>query len=58
MMRLTIALTKINDNSSDAQLEIYKKIYAATDIYIDGDYVIIKTDGRPDIPSGVTKAVE
>ncbi len=27
---------------------VYKKIYGATDIYINGDYVYIKTNGRPD----------
>ena len=28
--------------------EVYEKIYAASDIYIEGDYVVIKTNGRPD----------
>jgi len=28
--------------------EIYKKIYGATDMYVDGNYIIIKTNGRPD----------
>jgi hypothetical protein len=27
---------------------VYKKIYGATDIYIDGNFVVIKTNGRPD----------
>jgi hypothetical protein len=27
---------------------VYKKIYAATDIYIEGDFVVIKTNGFPD----------
>lgn len=27
---------------------VYKKIYGASDIYIDGDYVVIKTNGLPD----------
>jgi hypothetical protein len=27
---------------------VYKKIYGATDLYIDGDYVVIKVTGRPD----------
>jgi hypothetical protein len=30
------------------ELTIYKKIYGASDIYKDGDYVVIKTNGRPD----------
>jgi len=34
--------------SSDSNLDVYKKIYTATDVYIEGDYVIIKTNGRPD----------
>lgn len=28
--------------------EIYKKIYGATDMYVDGNYIVIKTNGRPD----------
>lgn len=28
--------------------EVYKKIYGATDIYVDGNYIIIKSNGRPD----------
>lgn len=28
--------------------EVYKKIYGATDLYIDGDYVVIKSNGRPE----------
>lgn len=27
---------------------VYKKIYGATDIYVEGNYVIIKSNGRPD----------
>ena len=27
---------------------VYKKIYGATDMYVDGDYVVIKSNGRPD----------
>ncbi|MEM9675365.1 MAG: YHYH protein [Bacteroidota bacterium] len=46
-----------NDNTSgngtqtsttEPSLEIYQKIYSATDVYIEGDFVIIKTNGRPD----------
>lgn len=28
--------------------EVYKKIYGATDIYVDGNYIVIKSNGRPD----------
>lgn len=34
--------------SSDTQLVVYQKIYSATDVYTEGNYVIIKTNGRPD----------
>lgn len=34
--------------TTESGLEIYEKIYGATDIYSEGDYVIIKTKGRPD----------
>jgi hypothetical protein len=27
---------------------VYKKIYGATDMYVDGDYLVIKTNGLPD----------
>ncbi|MCB0431440.1 MAG: YHYH protein [Flavobacteriales bacterium] len=43
--------TDDNDNNSNTSTEVpavYKKIYGATDIYIEGDYVVIKTKGRPD----------
>jgi hypothetical protein len=28
--------------------EVYEKIYGATDMYVEGNYVVIKTKGRPD----------
>ena len=28
--------------------EVYKKIYGATDLYVEGNFVVIKTNGRPD----------
>lgn len=37
----------ISSNNTDIP-DIYKKIYGATDMYIDGDYIVIKTNGRPD----------
>lgn len=40
------------DNSGntvgDGVPDIYKKIYGANDIYVDGDYIVIKCDGLPD----------
>ncbi len=27
---------------------VYQKIYGATDVYVEGDYVVIKSNGRPD----------
>ena len=29
-------------------ISIYKKIYGASEVYQDGDYVVIKVNGRPD----------
>jgi hypothetical protein len=34
--------------STVAVPDVYKKIYGATDIYVSGDYVVIKSIGRPD----------
>lgn len=28
--------------------DVYKLIYGATDVYVEGDFIIIKTNGRPD----------
>jgi hypothetical protein len=36
-----------NNNTTDIP-EVYSKIYGATDMYIDGDYIVIKSNGRPD----------
>lgn len=35
-------------SSTTAVPEVYKKIYGATDMYVEGNYIIIKTNGRPD----------
>lgn len=40
--------SKSGGSSSTTVPEIYKKIYGATDMYVDGNYIIIKTNGRPD----------
>jgi hypothetical protein len=55
---LMFSACKKDDNSTPSntttptttgdELAIYKKIYGATDIYKDGNYVVIKTNGRPD----------
>lgn len=37
-----------NNTTGTDELAIYKKIYGASDIYKDGDYVVIKTNGRPE----------
>lgn len=42
---------KSNDSPSGSTEEVpaaYKKIYGASDIYVDGDYIIIKSNGLPD----------
>jgi hypothetical protein len=35
-------------NTSTVVPDVYKKIYGATDMYVDGNYIIIKSNGRPD----------
>jgi len=40
--------TTNNNNQTKDALAIYKKIYGATDIYLDGDFVVIKTTGISD----------
>ncbi len=35
-------------SSTEELPEVYKLIYGATDAYVEGDYIIIKTNGRPD----------
>lgn len=37
-----------SSTSSAAVPDVYKKIYGATDMYVDGNYIVIKTNGRPD----------
>lgn len=48
---LALACHKNKDNSSATATEvpdIYKKIYGASDMYVDGDYIVIKTKDLPD----------
>ncbi len=50
-----------SDPSPTATTEVpavYKKIYSASDIYLEGDYVIIKTNGRPDHKSPYYKGTQ
>ncbi len=35
-------------NTTTPVPSVYKKIYGASDIYVEGDYVVIKVEGRPD----------
>jgi len=39
---------KSNSTASTPVPDVYKKIYGATDLYTDGDYIVIKSNGRPD----------
>ena len=40
--------TTANQASSVVDLNIYKKIYGASEVYEEGDFIVIKTNGRPD----------
>ncbi len=37
-----------SSTSSTTVPDVYKKIYGATDIYVEGDYIVIKCNGLPD----------
>lgn len=38
-----------NNNTTNTEIpDIYKKIYGASQVYADGDYIVIKTNGLPD----------
>lgn len=39
---------KDTGTSSEEVPDVYKKIYGATDLYVDGDYIVIKSNGRSD----------
>jgi hypothetical protein len=36
------------NNNTTPVPDVYKKIYGATDMYVDGNYIVIKTNSRPD----------
>jgi hypothetical protein len=40
--------TPSNTTTSTTVPDVYKKIYGATDIYVEGDYIVIKATGLPD----------
>ena len=40
--------TNTNTSTTDDIPAVYKKIYGATDMYIEGDYLVIKTNSLPD----------
>ena len=40
--------TSSTDTETDDIPEVYSKIYAATDMYVEGNFIVIKTNGRPD----------
>jgi len=52
LLPLVLFFTGCNKNNNSASStpvpDVYKKIYGATDIYTDGDYIVIKSNGRPD----------
>jgi hypothetical protein len=54
LLAVGLILTSACDESSDPKNstgdlpEVYSLIYGATDVYVEGDYVIIKTNGRPE----------
>ncbi len=37
-----------NTTTSSDVPDVYRKIYGATDLYVEGDYVVIKSNGRPE----------
>jgi hypothetical protein len=47
---ITSACDESNDpkTTTDDLPEVYSLIYGATDVYVDGNYVVIKTNGRPE----------
>lgn len=47
-----------DDDTDDEIPAVYKKIYGATDMYIEGDYLVIKTTGRPEHKSPYYKDTE
>ncbi|MBD79598.1 MAG: YHYH protein [Crocinitomicaceae bacterium] len=44
--------------STSVDLTVYKKVYAASEVYQDGEFIVIKTNGRPDHKSPYYKGTE
>ena len=42
------SVTTTTTNTSSDVPAVYRKVYGATDTYIEGDYVVIKSNGRPE----------
>lgn len=42
------SVTTTTTNTSSDVPAVYRKVYGATDMYIEGDYVVIKSNGRPE----------
>lgn len=43
-----LSCTKSSVTPTTPVPDVYKKIYGATDVYVDGDYIVIKSTGLPD----------
>lgn len=43
-----VTVTHTDTTSTDPSLAIYEKIYGASEIYLEGDFVVIKVTGLPD----------
>lgn len=49
LMMYSCKKDEVNASTSDEDVPaVYRKIYGATDIYVDGDYIVIKTNDVPD----------
>lgn len=47
----TVSLSCKKDDTDDSEIpvpDVYKKIYGASDMYVEGDYVVIKSNALPD----------
>jgi len=49
LLCLILTCTGCHKNKDSAEVPaVYKKIYGATDMYVDGSYIVISSNGRPD----------
>ncbi len=44
----TASSTNYEDSDGDGIADVYEKIYGSTNLYIDGDFLVIETDDNPD----------